>query len=147
MAYTAKSDGTWVDKTATGGTATSNLIDAGDCNRWEANQLDAHTRLTAVEAPTANTQTGTAYTLVLADAGKVVERNNASANTTTIPTNASVAFPVGTVIEVFQYGAGASSVVAASGVTILPGPSPVAISARYQSLSLRKRATDEWIVA
>lgn len=49
MAYTAKSDGTWVDKTATGGTATSNLIDAGDCNRWEANQLDAHTRLTTLE--------------------------------------------------------------------------------------------------
>ena len=50
MAYTAKADGAWVDKTATGGTATANLIDAGDCNRWEANQLDAHTRLTSLEA-------------------------------------------------------------------------------------------------
>lgn len=50
MAYNAKSDGAWVDKAATGGTATSNLIDAGDTNRWESNQLDAHTRLTALES-------------------------------------------------------------------------------------------------
>lgn len=51
MAYTAKTDGTWVNGSDPGGTATSNLIDAADCNRWEANQLDAATRLTALEAP------------------------------------------------------------------------------------------------
>lgn len=50
MAYNAKLDGAWVDKSSAGGTGTSNLIDAGDCNRWESNQLDAHTRLTALEA-------------------------------------------------------------------------------------------------
>lgn len=49
MAYTPKADGPWVDKTAVGGTVTSNLIDAGDCNRWESNQLDAANRLTALE--------------------------------------------------------------------------------------------------
>jgi polygalacturonase len=65
VAYTAKSDGAWVDKAATGGTATANLIDAGDCNRWEANQLDANTRLTALEGsgsgsvlPVYNVKTG-----------------------------------------------------------------------------------------
>lgn len=50
MAYTPKPDGAWLDKTAPGGTAASNLIDATDCNRWESNQLDAHTRLTGLEA-------------------------------------------------------------------------------------------------
>lgn len=50
MAYTAKSDGAWIDKLATGGTATTNLVDAGDCNRWEANQADANSRLSSMEA-------------------------------------------------------------------------------------------------
>lgn len=50
MAYTAKPDGAWLNKTDTGGTATSNLVDKDDANRWESNMLDAHTRLTAVEA-------------------------------------------------------------------------------------------------
>jgi len=50
VAYTAKPDGTWVNKADPGGTATSNLIGADDCNRWEANQLDAHTRLGVLEA-------------------------------------------------------------------------------------------------
>mgnify|MGYP000671901983 CR=1 FL=1 len=42
------------------------------------------------------------YTLVLADSGKMVEMNNASANTLTIPPNSSVALPVGTTITVLQ---------------------------------------------
>lgn len=57
-----------------------------------------------------NTQTGTAYTLVAGDRGKVVIMNNASANTLTIPSNASVEFPVGTVIGVLQDGAGQTSI-------------------------------------
>jgi len=52
VAYSAKSDGVWVNKTDPGGTNTSNLIDAADCNRWEANQLDANTRLTTLELQT-----------------------------------------------------------------------------------------------
>ena len=52
MAYTGKSDGVWVNVGDTGGGATTNLIDAGDANRWEANQLDAHTRLSTLETLT-----------------------------------------------------------------------------------------------
>ena len=44
-------------------------------------------------------QTGTAYTLVLADAFKLVAMNNAAANTLTVPPNSSVAFPIGTRID------------------------------------------------
>jgi hypothetical protein len=112
---------------------------------------DANSRInaTVVEVTTVsvNIQTGTTYTLVLSDAGKVVEMHNSSTNTVTIPNNTSVAFPVGTILEVFQYGAGTTSVAAASGVTILPGPSPTPVLSRYQSLSLRKRAANEWVVA
>lgn len=87
------------------------------------------------------------YTLVLADAGKVVEMNVASANTATVPPNSSVAFPVGTLIEVCQYGAGLTTVVAGAGVTFVSALASYVVAARYGSLSLRKRATNEWVVS
>lgn len=91
-----------------------------------------------------NTQTGTSYTLVLADAGKVVEMNNASANTLTVPPNSSVAFDIGTVIGVYRMGAGSTTVVQGSGVTVRNVGS---LRAQYSEASLRKRATDEWVLA
>lgn len=101
----------------------------------------------AVAPVAANTQTGTTYTLVLADAGKVVEMNNASSNTLTVPPNSSVAFPVGTIIEVFQYGAGATTIAPGAGVTILSRGSDFTLAGQYSSASLRKRAGDEWVLA
>lgn len=94
----------------------------------------------------ANNQTGTTYTLVLADAGKVVELNNAAAVALKVPTNASVAFPIGTCVELWQQGAGQVTVSAVTtGTTTIRAPSShVAIAARYGSATLRKRATDEW---
>ena len=91
-----------------------------------------------------NSQTGTSYTLVLSDAGKVVEMNNASANTLTVPPNSSVAFPVGTFLIVAQMGAGTTTIAEGSGVTILSGGDLLDISAQYQEVALRKRDTDEW---
>lgn len=93
-----------------------------------------------------NVQTVLSYTLVLSDKSKAVEMNNAAANTVNIPTNASVAFPVGTVIEVFQAGAGQTTVAALSGVT-LRAPDGAKLAKQYASASLRKRATDEWVLA
>jgi hypothetical protein len=52
-----------------------------------------------------NAQTAT-YTVVLGDAFKLVTMSVATANDFQIPTNANVAFPVGTVINVIQIGAG-----------------------------------------
>lgn len=43
-----------------------------------------------------NAQTGTTYQFVLSDANNCVTMNNASAQTVTLPANATVAFPVGT---------------------------------------------------
>ena len=94
----------------------------------------------------ANTQTGTSYTLVLSDAGKVIEMNNASANTATVPPNSSVAFLIGTVLEVAQYGAGQTTIVAGAGVTIRT-PSTLILRAQYSTVSLRKRGTDEWVLS
>jgi lysophospholipase L1-like esterase len=93
-----------------------------------------------------NNQTGTTYTLVLSDAGKVVELNNASAITLTVPTNASVAFPTGTPIGVWQQGAGQVTVTAAGGVT-LRAPAGAHTRAQYSTLSLRYRGGNEWVIS
>lgn len=93
-----------------------------------------------------NTQAG-AYTLVLADSGKVVEMNVATAQNLTVPPNASVAFPIGTIIEICQLGPGQTTIVAGSGVTIRSPGGKMKITGQYSSASLRKRATDEWVLA
>lgn len=92
-----------------------------------------------------NAQTGTSYTLVLADAGKLVTMNNASASTWTIPTNAAVAFPVNTEIAGAQLGAGTVTI-DGSGVTLRSVGGLLAASAQYASWCAVKIATDEWLV-
>jgi hypothetical protein len=68
--------------------------------------------------------------------------NNASANTVTIPPNSNVAFPVGTRIDITQYGAGATSLVAGSGVTIR---GKLNVVTQYSGITLYKRDTNEWV--
>lgn len=93
-----------------------------------------------------NTQTGSAYTLVLADAHRLVIRNNSSANTVTVPTNTSVAFPVGTQITVVQTGTGTTSIAAAGGVTINSADDATALRVRYSACSLVKIDTNIWLL-
>jgi hypothetical protein len=93
-----------------------------------------------------NNQTGTSYTLVLADAGKVVELNNAAPVSLLVPTDASVSFPVGTTVELWQQGAGQVTVTAVTpGTTSVRAPAGKShIAAQYGSAGLRKRAVNEW---
>jgi hypothetical protein len=94
-----------------------------------------------------NTQTGTAYTLALTDAGGIVEMSNASANTLTIPANSAVAFPVGTIVNVTMLGAGVTTVTGDTGVTVNGVSAGGAdISGQFQGVSLYKRGTDEWVM-
>ncbi|MBD3748497.1 MAG: hypothetical protein IE931_03280 [Sphingobacteriales bacterium] len=92
-----------------------------------------------------NNQTAS-YTLVLADNNKVVETNVATANNLTIPANSSVPFPVGTQIIVHQLGAGQTTFVAGSGVTIRQRQGFTKTAGKYALCSLIKRATDEWLL-
>jgi hypothetical protein len=96
-------------------------------------------------------QTGTTYTTVLNDNGQVVTMNNASANTLSIPTNASVAYPIGTQINVLQIGAGQTTIQAVtSGTTTIlsTGASAAApkLRVRYSMATCIKSATDTWYV-
>ena len=91
-----------------------------------------------------NTRTAS-YTLVLADKGKVIEMNVASANVLTVPTNASVAFPLYTQITVIQYGAGQVTITPAVGVTIRSLGGALKTVGQYSAVSLFNRGTDEWV--
>lgn len=92
-----------------------------------------------------NTQTWTTYTLVADDAGKLITLNNAGAITLTIPTNASVPFPIGTKIDLAQLGAGAVTV-AGTGVTISSDWDNKTIDGQNVAVSLVKIATDTWLL-
>ena len=92
-------------------------------------------------------QTGTSYTLALADNHRLVECANAAAITVTVPTNAAVALPVGARIELAQTGAGQITV-AGSGVTLrLPAGKTAKTRLQYSIIALTKRNTDEWILS
>ena len=103
-------------------------------------------RINSIEELNTNEQTGTTYTLALTDDGKVVEMNNASANTLTVPPNSSVAFPVGSQILVLQTGAGQTTLAAGAGVTVNSKDGNLKLSAQWCAATLIKRATDVWVV-
>jgi len=85
------------------------------------------------------------YTLVLADASKVLPISNASANNVTVPPNSSVAFPIGSVVTLIQLGAGQTTIVAGAGVTIRSESSKLKLKAQYATAGLLKTDTDTWV--
>ena len=100
---------------------------------------------------TLNAQTGTTYTFVVSDNGKLVTASNASAQTYSIPTNANVAFPVGSQINIIQIGAGQVTLNAVtSGTTTVASTGAAAaapkLRAQYSSATCIKVATDLWYV-
>lgn len=92
-----------------------------------------------------NAQTGTTYTFVKADIGKLVTASNAAAQTFTIPANASVAFPIGSVLTITQVGAGTLTVAGASGVTVNGAVAASLGTRQYSTVLARKTATDTWV--
>jgi hypothetical protein len=87
----------------------------------------------------------TSYTLVLSDQSKLIEMNSGSAVTLTVPTDASVAFPVGTYIVVVQMGAGQVTI-GGAGVTFVSALG-LNLRAQYSMATLIKRGTNSWIVS
>jgi len=87
------------------------------------------------------------YTLTLADAGTCIEGTKATSQTFTVPPNSSVAFPLGTVIEAFQAGAGTIILAPGAGVTFRSDGGKVNTAAQYATVGLRQRSTDEWVLS
>ena len=116
----------------------------GNVSGSSANPSD----LTVVQVQTALnnniiTESTTARTLAIGDSFKYIRTTNSSATTITVPANASVAFAIGTQIDVFQAGTGQVTFAADGGVTINYQPR-LKISTQYKGASLKKISTDEW---
>lgn len=99
---------------------------------------------------TINAQTGTTYTFAASDSfNTVVTLANASAIAVTIPTNATTAFPVGTVLNFAQTGAGQVTVSGASGVTLTSVGATAATPktrAQYSAGSAIQTSANNWLV-
>lgn len=145
-------DKTKLDAISSG--ATANQTDTYLLNRANHTGTQAISTVTNLQtsldakadlAYTFNNQTGTAYTLVASDAGKFLTLTNTSPVTLTVPTNASVAFPLGTRIYMSQLGTGQVTVMPAAGVTVnaVPGRN---IAAQFGGAELVKYATDTWLL-
>jgi hypothetical protein len=97
---------------------------------------------------TANTDD---YTAALSDSYQVLQiMNKATAVAFKIPTNASVAFPIGTAITVLNIGAGTCTISAVtSGTTTVLSAGGTAAApqlAQYKSAVCIKTGTDAWYV-
>lgn len=145
------------DTTAVHGIAdTSTLIVEGDARLTNARTPTTHTHddryYTETEADarfaplnqTVDAKTAD-YTLVLGDNGKIITVSSATGKTVTVPTNATVAFPVGASVTIIGIGVGLVTI-AGAGVTFLPS-TPLTTRVQGSAVSLLKIATDTWVVA
>ncbi len=103
-------------------------------------RLEETTKVRAVDAKTAN------YTLVLADAGKLITMSNSADRTITIPTNANEAFPIGTKIAVVNLNEGKVTIGASGGVTRRSFDDAYDLAGQYAGAVLIKIDTDTWLI-
>ena len=106
-----------------------------------AEQNALATAMIAIRASTA-----TSTTALLTDDGKLITMSNASANTFTVPPNSSVAFGIGTQLNIAQLGAGQTTIVAGAGVTLNSAGAKLKLSAQYAIATCVKTDTNEWFV-
>ncbi len=147
---------TTVQATAVAGTttltlpaATDTLVGRATTDTLTNKTLTSPTITDAKQNVTLNAQTGVTYTFVLADNGKLVTLSNASAITATVPTNASVAYATGAIINIQQIGAGQVTIVGDTGVTITSTGATATTPktrAQYSAASIVKTGTDSWTV-
>lgn len=90
-----------------------------------------------------NTQTDN-YSLVLTDLNKIVEINSGTSKTLTIPTNASVAFDIGTRVAIRQAGTGTVTIAGDVGVTVQSESSAFDLAGQYAMAMLFKIDTNTW---
>jgi hypothetical protein len=103
--------------------------------------------LVASATQSVNTQTGTTYTLVLADANRLTTLSNASAITLTVPPNSSVAVTTGAVVPICQLGVGQVTVAAGVGVTVNPCPTfTLKLLEQYAEACITKVGTNAWVL-
>jgi hypothetical protein len=96
------------------------------------------------QAQAVNAQTGTSYTLVAGDAGKLVTLSNAGAITLTVPQDSDATIAVGTYIDLLQLGAGQVTVAAGTGATLRTSGLTAKARAQYSRLGVQKISANTW---
>ena len=108
--------------------------------------LDGNGKVTPGQASAQIVSVTTNKTLALTDAGTLQRVNSSTALTITIPSNASVAFPVGAEVEILRYGSGDVTISHGSNVTIRCAETSRMIAKQYGGVSLKKLAANEWLL-
>jgi hypothetical protein len=129
-------------------------IGAGVTSITNANITDTRADVTTnLPAPqlnfSVNPQTGTTYTTVASDNGKLITQANGSAITTTIPPNSSVDYPVGAQITFAQYGAGQVTIQGGAGVTVVSTGATAAtpkLRVQYSTATAIQTSNNNWLV-
>lgn len=93
-----------------------------------------------------NAQTGTTYTTVLTDDGKLITASNAASIALTIPPNSSVAYGIGTQINIMQLGAGTVTITAGAGVTLNSAGTKLKTDTQFAVATCVKTDTNTWVV-
>jgi hypothetical protein len=88
------------------------------------------------------TTTTASLTLALANRDKVIACTNTGAITITVPTDAAVNFPIGSVVYIARLGSGTVALAAAGGVTL----TKTGTLGTGEELYVRKRAANSWVV-
>ena len=119
-------------------TAVKTLLDSVETttNSNSTNKVD--------KSLTLNAQTGTTYTLALTDSAKFVTLSNAAAIALSIPTDATVAFPTGTQVNIVQLGDG--QVTIGGSPAIRSQGSKYKLNGKYSAATLIKIAANEWVI-
>lgn len=129
-------------KIATSAVTTVNILDA---NVTTAKLADKSVSSAKLGALTTAGQAG-AYTFVLGDAETLVKMTGGSPVNFTIPLNSSVAFPLGTQLNVLQEGAGQVTIVGTGGVTVVSEGSKFKTKAQWAIATAIKLDTNTWVV-
>lgn len=96
------------------------------------------------QAQETNAQTGTTYTLVAGDAGKLVTLSNAGAITLTVPQDSDATIAIGTYVDLYQLGAGQVTVAAGSGATLRVSGLTAKARAQYSRMAVQKVSANTW---
>lgn len=95
-------------------------------------------------AQAVNAQTGTTYTLVAGDAGKLVSLSNASSITLTLPQDSDATIAIGTYVDLYQLGAGQVTTVAGTGATLRTSGLTAKARAQYARFGVQKVSANTW---
>jgi hypothetical protein len=149
LAYLVGSGGSFAaltDVNLAGLADTNAMVWDAATSKWIAASVVAANQVFAQAQPI-NAQTGTTYTLVAGDAGKLVTCSNAAAITLSVPQDSAATIAVGVYIDLYQLGAGQVTVAAGTGATLRVSGLTAKARAQYSRLVVQKVSANTWLLA